>query len=49
VFEKLKKVGVTVLGSVEEIQTKILKRQEAAAKCEKAMAYALAHQRQCRI
>nr|KYP65504.1 Protein IQ-DOMAIN 1 [Cajanus cajan] len=32
------------VGSVEEIQTKILKRQEAAAKRERAMAYALAHQ-----
>lgn len=32
------------MGSVEQIQTKILKRQEAAAKRERAMAYALAHQ-----
>lgn len=32
------------VGSVEEIQAKILKRQEAAAKRERAMAYALAHQ-----
>ncbi|XP_043722162.1 protein IQ-DOMAIN 5-like [Telopea speciosissima] len=32
------------VGSVEEIQTKLLKRQEAAAKRERAMAYALAHQ-----
>ncbi|CAJ2654781.1 unnamed protein product [Trifolium pratense] len=32
------------VGSVEEIQSKILKRQEAAAKRERAMAYALAHQ-----
>lgn len=31
-------------GSVEEIQAKLLKRQEAAAKRERAMAYALAHQ-----
>ncbi|GAB2285620.1 Protein IQ-DOMAIN 5 [Dionaea muscipula] len=33
-----------IVGSVEEIQTKLLKRQEAAAKRERAMAYALAHQ-----
>ncbi|PPD74459.1 hypothetical protein GOBAR_DD28607 [Gossypium barbadense] len=32
------------IGSVEEIQAKLLKRQEAAAKRERAMAYALAHQ-----
>ncbi|XP_004506237.1 protein IQ-DOMAIN 5 isoform X2 [Cicer arietinum] len=32
------------VGSVEEIQAKILKRQEAAAKRERAMAYALANQ-----
>ncbi|KAK4741929.1 hypothetical protein SAY87_025517 [Trapa incisa] len=32
------------IGSVEEIQSKLLKRQEAAAKRERAMAYALAHQ-----
>lgn len=32
------------VGSVEEIQSKLLKRQEAAAKRERAMAYALAHQ-----
>ncbi|XP_054812555.1 protein IQ-DOMAIN 5 isoform X2 [Prosopis cineraria] len=32
------------MGSVEEIQAKLLKRQEAAAKRERAMAYALAHQ-----
>lgn len=32
------------MGSVEEIQSKLLKRQEAAAKRERAMAYALAHQ-----
>ncbi|XP_023001301.1 protein IQ-DOMAIN 1-like [Cucurbita maxima] len=32
------------VGSVEEIQVKLLKRQEAAAKRERAMAYALAHQ-----
>ncbi|OMO73223.1 IQ motif, EF-hand binding site [Corchorus capsularis] len=32
------------IGSVEQIQTKLLKRQEAAAKRERAMAYALAHQ-----
>ncbi|GAB4824591.1 hypothetical protein Ancab_007464 [Ancistrocladus abbreviatus] len=32
------------VGSVEDIQTKLLKRQEAAAKRERAMAYALAHQ-----
>ncbi|KAL2485552.1 IQ-domain 5 [Abeliophyllum distichum] len=32
------------VGSVEEIQNKLLKRQEAAAKRERAMAYALAHQ-----
>ncbi|MCL7049184.1 hypothetical protein MKW94_016702 [Papaver nudicaule] len=31
-------------GSVEEIQAKLLKRQEAAAKRERAMAYALANQ-----
>ncbi|CAK9184663.1 unnamed protein product [Ilex paraguariensis] len=33
-----------IAGSVEEIQAKLLKRQEAAAKRERAMAYALAHQ-----
>uniref|UniRef100_A0A0R0I9T7 DUF4005 domain-containing protein n=1 Tax=Glycine max TaxID=3847 RepID=A0A0R0I9T7_SOYBN len=32
------------IGSIEEIQAKILKRQEAAAKRGRAMAYALAHQ-----
>ncbi|KAE8692983.1 protein IQ-DOMAIN 1-like isoform X8 [Hibiscus syriacus] len=32
------------IGSVEEIQAKLLKRQEASAKRERAMAYALAHQ-----
>ncbi|XP_017425673.1 protein IQ-DOMAIN 5 isoform X2 [Vigna umbellata] len=32
------------VGSVEDIQAKILKRQEAAAKRERAMAYALSHQ-----
>ncbi|KAI5323175.1 hypothetical protein L3X38_032247 [Prunus dulcis] len=32
------------VGSVQEIQAKLLKRQEAAAKRERAMAYALAHQ-----
>ncbi|PKA56986.1 Protein IQ-domain 1 [Apostasia shenzhenica] len=32
------------VGSVEEIQVKLLKRQEAAAKRERAMAYALSHQ-----
>ncbi|XP_056165562.1 protein IQ-DOMAIN 5-like [Syzygium oleosum] len=32
------------VGSVEEIQAKLTKRQEAAAKRERAMAYALAHQ-----
>ncbi|XP_010544323.1 PREDICTED: protein IQ-DOMAIN 1 [Tarenaya hassleriana] len=32
------------IGSVEQIQAKLLKRQEAAAKRERAMAYALAHQ-----
>ncbi|CAI9778304.1 unnamed protein product [Fraxinus pennsylvanica] len=32
------------VGSVEEIQNKLLKRQEAAAKRERAMAYALANQ-----
>ncbi|RLN42485.1 hypothetical protein C2845_PM01G24250 [Panicum miliaceum] len=32
------------IGSVEDIQTKLLKRQEAAAKRERAMAYALTHQ-----
>ncbi|KAK4855140.1 hypothetical protein QYF36_004403 [Acer negundo] len=32
------------VGSVDEIQAKLLKRQEAAAKRERAMAYALAHQ-----
>ena len=32
------------VGSVEEIQAKLLKRQEAAAKRERAMAYALANQ-----
>uniref|UniRef100_A0A0E0D423 DUF4005 domain-containing protein n=1 Tax=Oryza meridionalis TaxID=40149 RepID=A0A0E0D423_9ORYZ len=34
------------IGSVEELQAKVLKRQEAAAKRERAMAYALTHQRQ---
>ncbi|KAJ4970130.1 hypothetical protein NE237_003229 [Protea cynaroides] len=33
-----------IVGSVEEIQAKLLKRQEAAAKRERAMAYALANQ-----
>nr|ACU18259.1 unknown [Glycine max] len=37
------------VGSVEEIQAKILKRQEAAAKRERAMAYALSHQAWCKI
>ena len=32
------------VGSVEQIQAKLLKRKEAAAKRERAMAYALAHQ-----
>lgn len=32
------------VGSVEDIQAKLIKRQEAAAKRERAMAYALAHQ-----
>lgn len=32
------------IGSVEQIQAKIIKRQEAAAKRERAMAYALTHQ-----
>ncbi|KAF9595937.1 hypothetical protein IFM89_006218 [Coptis chinensis] len=32
------------VGSVEDIQTKLLKRQEAAAKRERAMAYAMTHQ-----
>lgn len=32
------------VGSVEEIQVKLLKRKEAAAKRERAMAYALANQ-----
>lgn len=32
------------VGSVQDVQTKFLKRQEAAAKRERAMAYALAHQ-----
>lgn len=32
------------VGSVQEIQAKLLKRQEAAAKRERAMAYALANQ-----
>ena len=32
------------IGSVEDIQIKLLKRQEAAAKRERAMAYALSHQ-----
>lgn len=36
------------VGSVEEIQAKLLKRQEAAAKRERAMAYALANQWQAR-
>ncbi|KAJ0937844.1 hypothetical protein HanRHA438_Chr03g0146451 [Helianthus annuus] len=36
------------VGSVEEIQAKLIKRQEAAAKRERAMAYALAHQWQAR-
>ncbi|XP_010236999.1 protein IQ-DOMAIN 1 isoform X2 [Brachypodium distachyon] len=34
------------IGSVEEMKAKALKRQEAAAKRERAMAYALTHQRQ---
>lgn len=32
------------VGSVQDIQTKLIKRQEAAAKRERAMAYALSHQ-----
>lgn len=32
------------IGSVEEMKAKTLKRQEAAAKRERAMAYALTHQ-----
>ncbi|KAJ4887106.1 IQ-domain 5 [Raphanus sativus] len=32
------------IGSVEQIQAKLIKRQEAAAKRERAMAYALTHQ-----
>ncbi|XP_073005156.1 protein IQ-DOMAIN 5-like isoform X1 [Typha latifolia] len=32
------------IGSMEELQAKLLKRQEAAAKRERAMAYALTHQ-----
>jgi hypothetical protein len=32
------------MGSVEEMQAKALKRQEAAAKRERARAYALTHQ-----
>ncbi|RRT82883.1 hypothetical protein B296_00016813, partial [Ensete ventricosum] len=32
------------VGSVEEIQAKLLRRQEAAAKRERAMAYAVTHQ-----
>uniref|UniRef100_A0A0D3FPY4 DUF4005 domain-containing protein n=2 Tax=Oryza TaxID=4527 RepID=A0A0D3FPY4_9ORYZ len=36
------------IGSVEDIQAKLLKRQEAAAKRERAMAYALTHQWQAR-
>lgn len=32
------------IGSVEEMQAKVLKKQEAAAKRERAMAYALTHQ-----
>ncbi|KAL8140908.1 hypothetical protein V2J09_006929 [Rumex salicifolius] len=36
------------VGSVEQIQSKLLKRQEAAAKRERAMAYALANQWQAR-
>ncbi|XP_047316674.1 protein IQ-DOMAIN 5-like [Impatiens glandulifera] len=32
------------VGSVQEIQSKLIKRQEASAKRERAMAYALAHQ-----
>lgn len=34
------------IGSMEEMQAKALKRREAAAKRERAMAYALTHQRQ---
>ncbi|TVU45897.1 hypothetical protein EJB05_05406 [Eragrostis curvula] len=34
------------IGSAEEMQAKVLKRKEAAAKRERAMAYALTHQRQ---
>ncbi|CAH9134495.1 unnamed protein product [Cuscuta epithymum] len=36
------------IGSVEEIQAKLLKRHEAAAKRERAIAYAMAHQWQAR-
>ncbi|VAI26837.1 unnamed protein product [Triticum turgidum subsp. durum] len=34
------------IGSAEDMQAKVLKKQEAAAKRERAMAYALTHQRQ---
>ncbi|BAB03067.1 unnamed protein product [Arabidopsis thaliana] len=37
------------IGSVEQIQAKLLKRQEAAAKRERAMAYALTHQAGTRL
>ncbi|KAJ3707233.1 hypothetical protein LUZ61_010938 [Rhynchospora tenuis] len=37
------------IGSVEQIQAKIIKRQEAAAKRERAMAYALTHQWQAGV
>ena len=50
VFENLLSIGdmqedwCGSIGSVEEIKAKALKRQEAAAKRERAMAYALTHQ-----
>jgi hypothetical protein len=37
------------IGSAEEMQAKVLKRQEAAAKRERAMAYALTHQVMFRV
>lgn len=37
------------IGSVAEMQAKVLKRQEAAAKRERAMAYALTHQVNLRV
>ncbi|CAA3002708.1 IQ-DOMAIN 1-like [Olea europaea subsp. europaea] len=43
-FKEIEDGWCDSVGSVEEIQNKLLKRQQAAAKRERTMAYALAHQ-----